>query len=196
MPFESRRERRDVTDATTLRAMAHPLRLRLMELLYAEGPLTATQASERVGESPANCSFHLRTLAKYGFVEEADGGSGRSRPWRVVPGGTRIQEENLAPEAVHASRALTRTLRGMVTDELDRWYAAKARYPGPWRRAAFENQSILHLTAEELQGIENAIDELLAQFETRTARQRPDGALPVLITAAGVPTAAPPEDAQ
>ena len=35
-----------------------------------------------LGESPANCAFHLRTLAKYGFVEEAGGGRGRERPWR------------------------------------------------------------------------------------------------------------------
>ncbi|AOR29820.1 hypothetical protein BFF78_00820 [Streptomyces fodineus] len=44
--------------------------------------MTATEAAQMVGESPTNYAFHLCTLAKYGFVEEAGGGTGRSRPWR------------------------------------------------------------------------------------------------------------------
>src|ERR1700733_1448043 len=65
-----------VTDPRAMRALAHPVRIALIELLPHTGTLTATQASELLGESPANCAFHLRTLAKYGFVEEAGGGSG------------------------------------------------------------------------------------------------------------------------
>jgi DNA-binding transcriptional ArsR family regulator len=53
-----------LTDARTIRALAHPLRLRMLDLLAERGPLTATRLSEYVGESPANCSFHLRTLAR------------------------------------------------------------------------------------------------------------------------------------
>ena len=60
---------RDIADARSMRALAHPLRLRLLEYLALRGPLTATQCAELVGESPASCSFHLRQLAKYGFVE-------------------------------------------------------------------------------------------------------------------------------
>ena len=76
------RERVDLTDPKAIRALAHPLRWGLLEALSHAGTLTATQASEMLGESPANCAFHLRTLAKYGFVEEAGGGRGRERPWR------------------------------------------------------------------------------------------------------------------
>src|SRR5213075_1235389 len=72
----------DLTDPKAMRALAHPLRWALLEALGHAGTLTATQASEMLGESPANCAFHLRTLAKYGFVEEAGGGKGRERPWR------------------------------------------------------------------------------------------------------------------
>ena len=75
---------REITDPKAMRALAHPLRLTLLEQLGRAGTLTATQAAEIVGESPANCSFHLRTLAKYGFVEEAATGQGRERPWRRV----------------------------------------------------------------------------------------------------------------
>jgi DNA-binding transcriptional ArsR family regulator len=74
------------SDARAIRALAHPVRLSLLELLAHTGTLTATQASEILGESPANCAFHLRTLARYGFVAEAGGGRRRERPWRRVPG--------------------------------------------------------------------------------------------------------------
>ncbi len=75
-------ERLNLTDPKAIRALAHPVRWALLEALGQAGTLTATQASEMLGESPANCAFHLRTLAKYGFVEEAGGGRGRERPWR------------------------------------------------------------------------------------------------------------------
>src|ERR1700685_2468150 len=64
-------EMREVTDPKTMRALTHPVRLALLEALALEGPLTATQAGELIGESPTTCSFHFRQLAKYGFVEEA-----------------------------------------------------------------------------------------------------------------------------
>src|SRR5215467_16066223 len=79
---------RKVTDVKELRALAHPLRLRLLEELVVNDPATdtatATELAERVGESPANCSWHLRQLAKYGYIEEAPGGVGRERRWRAV----------------------------------------------------------------------------------------------------------------
>ncbi len=77
---------RRLDSAQALRALAHPVRIALLELLTFHGPQTATQAAEQVGESPSNCSFHLRQLAKYGLVEEADdvASTGRARPWRVT----------------------------------------------------------------------------------------------------------------
>src|SRR5262245_58937004 len=74
-------EELNLTDPKAMRALAHPVRMALLELLGVAGTITATQASEVLGESPANCAFHLRTLAKYGFVKEAGGGRGRERPW-------------------------------------------------------------------------------------------------------------------
>jgi predicted ArsR family transcriptional regulator len=76
-----------LTDPRALRAVAHPTRLKLIALLRRLGPLTATQAGERIGESPSGCSFHLRSLAKWGLVEEAGGGRGRERPWQATANG-------------------------------------------------------------------------------------------------------------
>ncbi|HEX5494169.1 MAG TPA: winged helix-turn-helix domain-containing protein, partial [Mycobacteriales bacterium] len=69
-------------DPRAMRALAHPLRMALIEVLAIEG--TATRCAELLHESQANCSFHLRTLARYGFVEEAPSHDRRERPWRVT----------------------------------------------------------------------------------------------------------------
>jgi len=71
-------------DARMLRALAHPLRLRLLAVAASEGTITTTSASEHTGESSGNCSFHLRLLAKYGFLEAARGRDQRERPWRLA----------------------------------------------------------------------------------------------------------------
>jgi hypothetical protein len=80
-PFTAARNRQ----AVALRGLAHPIRLQLLALLAGEGALTSTRASALTGETVANCSFHLRQLAKYGFVEPTDGDDRRHHPWRLVP---------------------------------------------------------------------------------------------------------------
>src|SRR5262245_56618800 len=77
-------DRIELTDPRAMRAYAHPTRLALVGLLRREGPRTATQAAEAIGESVASCSFHLRQLAKYALVEEVEGQHGRAKPWRAT----------------------------------------------------------------------------------------------------------------
>src|SRR3954465_2595175 len=74
---------RRLSDPRELQALAHPVRMAIIEQLSISGPLTATELADRLDETPANCSWHLRKLAKFGFVEEAEGGTGRQRPWQV-----------------------------------------------------------------------------------------------------------------
>src|SRR3954453_23158674 len=107
MPFDTAPE---VTDPKAMRALAHPVRIALLEALTIHAQLTATEAGELVGESPANTSFHLRQLAKYGYVEEAEGGTGRPRPSKRVALGMRFTEVHDDPEAAAAARELSRTM--------------------------------------------------------------------------------------
>ena len=71
-----------ITDPQRIRALTHPLRLELMDVLAEEGAATATRCAELTGESVASCSFHLRMLAKYGYIEPAER-TGREKPWRL-----------------------------------------------------------------------------------------------------------------
>src|SRR4029450_10458486 len=99
---------RRLRDPRDLRALAHPLRLAILEVLTARGPHTATQLGAFLEESAANCSWHLRKLAEHGFVEEAPGGTGRQRPWRAAQGSLEWDADDPAPELAHAGQALTR----------------------------------------------------------------------------------------
>lgn len=187
-------ERRRLSSATELRALSHPTRLALLELLDVEGPLTATEAGERLGESPASASFHLRTLARYGFVEEAEGGRGRQRPWRVPPQAQEIREDDLSPEARIAAGAFLELLRERDAERLRVWTRTRRDYPEQWREAANELRLFVHLTAAELVAVSEAVEAALAPYVEREARsERPADALPVSIGMHAVPVR-PPAD--
>jgi predicted ArsR family transcriptional regulator len=173
---------RQVTDVATLKALAHPVRVALIEVLSVDGPLTATEAGERIGETPTTCSFHLRQLAKYGFVEEAGGGKGRSRPWRVPDEGLNISGDQDSPEATIAANTVARLWRENQLQRLDHWRETRSSYPRKWRDAAAHSQSLVWVTAEELEALnEELLEMLMTRFRERRRdpSARPEGALPV-----------------
>jgi predicted ArsR family transcriptional regulator len=173
---------RDIGDVQTLRALAHPVRIALLEALSLDGPLTATQAGERIGESATTCSFHLRQLAKYGFVEEAGGGAGRSRPWRMTSIGMRFAGSSEDPELELAAGVLGRMLRERQLDRYRTWLETRSAWPVEWREAAGDQEHVLWMTPDETSQLTSDLAEtLLARFRNRLENPaaRPDGALPV-----------------
>ena len=90
-----------ITDPQRIRALSHPLRLELIDVL-GEGPATATQCADLTGQSVASCSFHLRMLAKYGYIEPADR-RGRERPWQLTSPGQEIRPDDDDPASLRAS---------------------------------------------------------------------------------------------
>lgn len=183
---------REITDVETLRAFAHPLRLRILEAVGLHGPLTATQVAEHVGESPANCSWHLRQLARYGFVAEAGGGSGRQRPWRIVTDGHRWGNGDESPEVARAGDAAARVLLDLEYQALWDWMNVRRQEPPAWRDAGFFNQSIGWCTPDELSGLQDEVRRLFARYLDRIndPAARPAGSRPVRLTAWGVPAVA------
>lgn len=162
-----------------MRALAHPTRLRLLEQLTVRGPMTATEAAGYVGESPSSCSFHLRTLAKYRFVEEAGGGTGRQRPWRVVRVGNRWRSGPGTEAAVRtAGEALAAQVRRHDRELLDEYHARQAELPAEWTEAVVHANFDGWLTGEELAEISA---RLLASWQPFLERltdpaRRPAGA--------------------
>jgi DNA-binding transcriptional ArsR family regulator len=184
MSFESRR----LTDARVMRAMAHPTRIDLMELVAREGELTATEAGERLGLTPANCSFHLRQLAKHGFVEEGAPRPGRARPWRIGSVRHSWDETGADAETDAAAQALTSVILDRDVARLHDWIAGRREVDPAWREAAFLGESLMYLTPEELAALGEAIIERVLAFSDRIdPERRPDGAVPVQFLTAGFP---------
>jgi len=187
------RGRLNLTDPKAIRALAHPVRWALLDALGQAGTLTATQASEMLGESPANCAFHLRTLAKYGFVEEAGGGRGRERPWRQTYNGmswrTRPDETRAAAEAldqVWLDATLTRARRSLT---------AIAQWPKVLEDSLGASTSRLYVTPEEANELftelRQTYDRLVGlqhRFADRKdPKHRPADAMPVEFALFGYP---------
>ena len=179
---------RELTDARAMRALAHPTRLSLLEAMAREGrPLTATEAAELVGESPSSCSFHLRQLAKYGFVEEvAEGATGRRRPWKLSHLGLTFDASDSGdPETVLAASALERVMRDRFLDRAAAGLEARRRLPADWRKATGFDQFLLYVTADELAAVEQELSALLLRYHERLAdpSTRPAGSRPVEVLA-------------
>ena len=189
---------RRVTDSRTLRALTHPVRIALLEALLLEGAMTATKVGERIGESPTTCSFHLRQLAKYGFVEEAGGGKGRSRPWQLTTIGMRTATAHDDPDTEIAAAALVRMLRERQFGRYRAWLETNRTFPRKWRDAATSSESIIYLTAGELEELNQELMALLLpRFRERLTdpSRRPPGALPVEFLLFDYPISPPPGDA-
>jgi DNA-binding transcriptional ArsR family regulator len=165
---------REVSDPKTMRALAHPVRLALLEALSDAPSLTATEAGERVGESPANASFHLRQLAKYDFVEEAEGGTGRRRPWRLKNPGMRFTDVHEDPETARAGRALSRVLRSRYFDRARRAFEERHALPLEWRKVTGVSQMRLYLTPDELAQLDaDLLNLMMERFAERRTHQPP-----------------------
>jgi DNA-binding transcriptional ArsR family regulator len=187
-------ELRKITDAQTMRALAHPVRIALIEELGTGGPMTATEVGERIGESPTTCSFHLRQLSKYGFVEEAGGGKGRARPWRMTSIGMSWGSAHDDPEAEIAASALTRVIRERQLDRYRTWLQTKAAYPRRWREAAGDSEWASYLTVEELEQLSEELATLLrSRFAERLTdpSKRPPGSVLVEMLMFSYPLSLP-----
>ena len=179
---------RVVTDPRAMRALAHPLRVALLELMRRDGEITATRAAELLGESPGNMSWHLQTLAKYGFVEDTGEGRGRSRPWRLASQGQSFDTGVADPEVVAAGEALERTFSERTYAQLQEWWSRRLTYPVKWRRAAYMSNSVVYLTAAELAEVTDEVNAIYTRYADRSdADKRPAGALPVRLYAHGHP---------
>jgi len=176
---------REIVDARALRALAHPTRLTLLELLARERSLTATQAAGLLGESSASASYHLRQLAKYGFVEQAEKGRGRERPWRPAERGQRWSDVSENPEVAAAATVLSRMVLEREFDAAIRWVEGDYDLPPEWRDAALGSQSIVYLTLDELRAFEHRYQALLEEGglieRSNDPAKRPAGARPVKV---------------
>jgi predicted ArsR family transcriptional regulator len=172
------RPHRTLADAPSLRALTHPTRLALMEAIALAGTLTATQASAQVGESSTACAYHLRTLARLGFLEEAGGGRGRERPWRLVPRGMSVDHSD-DPEVASAADALETMLAERFFIRIRAARLARSAASADVRGVSGILQSNVFATVAELRQLRAEIAALTARYADRIdPARRPSDAVP------------------
>lgn len=143
-------------DGAQLRALAHPLRSRLLGALRFHGPATATQLAARLGTNSGATSYHLRQLADVGLVEDdAERSTARDRVWRSAHDSTSWHSTDFDddPDARAADDWLVRHQASTSSHWLDDWLSARHEWPKEWREAADQSDYHLVLTAAGLQAL-------------------------------------------
>ncbi|MET0416745.1 MAG: helix-turn-helix domain-containing protein [Actinoplanes sp.] len=174
-----------ISDPQAMRALAHPVRLAVLSYLQRTGPATATQLSPHVGATPSVVSWHLRHLASFGLVADADPdevpGDRRQRWWKAAARGFRI-ELGEGPEAEAAVRVLGRQLFDTARQQTDEWLAGPAqRLDLTWLRAAGISNTQVRLTTAEVSELNAKIEELLGAYVLRPEQDVPEGARDIRI---------------
>jgi DNA-binding transcriptional ArsR family regulator len=163
----------EISDPRSIRALAHPLRLDLLQLLGAGGPATAAQCGRILGVSQASCSFHLRQLAKYGLVTDAGPGPDRrERRWQVLDSRLTVR---VAPGG---DQAVRRDIDRLVVERemqaiLD--YSQRPDEASPqWRHKAGIVTGMVVLSPQEAADLKEQWIALLAPYVARARRSGGD----------------------
>ena len=180
-------------DPRALRALAHPSRLAILDHLGAAGTATATQCGAAVGVSPSAASYHLRALARYGLVEEADGGRGRERPWRSRGLGFSFEPAAATGPAAEAAAML---LSSQLVESGERWtrehVQRESQLPQEWRRASHLANKTLVLTAAEAEEVVAQLEAVLRPYLRNRRDDAPGDARNVRLLLRLFPRELPP----
>jgi DNA-binding transcriptional ArsR family regulator len=172
-----------LTDPKAMRALAHPARIAIWAHLGLHGPATATECADVAEISPSACSYHLRALARYGFVEEDpdSAADGRQRPWRARLISFQTWDPSGNPATDVASQFLVETMRASMEEIRTQYVSRRAEYPEDWRRAVGETNTVVHVSPAELNELRARILELTMEYMRLEPSERPAGALPVRV---------------
>jgi DNA-binding transcriptional ArsR family regulator len=180
-----------VTDVRALRALAHPLRSRLLGRLRLDGPATASQLGRIFGESSGSTSYHLRQLAAYGFVEEVEGqGTARERWWRARHRMTSWQaSEVLGQEGgAEVQDEMTRLQIDGHARVLEAWHAQKAELGPAWNEAASLSDYGLRLRPDQARALARELEAVADRWIAEHPADRPaEGAELVSVLLSVVP---------
>lgn len=184
-----------ITEPKRIRALAHPLRLELLDYLDNVGEATATQCAQHTGETVANCSFHLRSLARAEFIEPAPR-RGREKPWRPTTRGRRFDADPADPGSMPAIKELIGLTLLREAERVRDFLARQTVQPEEWRDTVTVTTSSFYATADELRELVQAVNALTDRFDgRRDPGRRPPGAVPARLLAAVNPESfgPPPE---
>lgn len=150
-------------DVTQLKALSHPVRMRILGLLRTNGAATASQVARRLGLNSGATSYHLRQLATHGFVEEAaELGNRRERWWRAASQVTSVPEPtDPSDEGRDATDAFHHTVVSQTAGRLQAAAERRGGEDGPWRRVTSMSDVAVAVTAEQAKEIQDRFEALI-----------------------------------
>jgi len=172
----------------SIRALAHPARLAIIDALAAGEELTATQCAELTGLSPSATAYHLKLLERYGFAETAPPRPDRrERPWRATGRRTKIDLDSSTPAGASAAAGVVAAYIDTTRDVAVEFMEGAPGEPEQWRDAVLANAD-LWLTAEEFHHVAEELATVLEPYRTRTRDGgRPPGSRRVRVMNVVVP---------
>ncbi|GAB2458415.1 ArsR/SmtB family transcription factor [Streptomyces incanus] len=158
-------------DARSLRGLAHPLRMQLLDALRHGGPATASQLAAKLGESSGATSYHLRRLAAHGFIEDApEHGKGRERWWKAVHKGLRFDDALLTdanPDVRGAADLYLHEVATTQTRDLSTWLGNRLTWPKEWSQTWDMSSATLRLTPELTRELVEKMHALVDTYRDR-----------------------------
>jgi DNA-binding transcriptional ArsR family regulator len=155
-----------------MRALAHPVRLAILDLLQDTDSATATECAREVGESAQTCSYHLRTLARYGFVARVDSADGRETRWELVRRTVELETTSASPGAVvAAATVLQRRLLERDARAVDDFLRHEPEFEEEWQSAAAFTSGSIVATADEVEALTRDVGKLLRRFAARKRKR-------------------------
>jgi DNA-binding transcriptional ArsR family regulator len=174
----------------SIRALAHPARLAIIDALATGDELTATQCAELTGLSPSATAYHLKLLERYGFAETAPPRPDRrERPWRGTGRPTQVYLDGSTPAGAAAAAVVAAAYFDMTRAVALEFAEGEHSEPEEWRNAALDNAD-LWLTAEEMERVSQEMGAVLEPYRGREPGSgRPVGSRRVRVMNVVVPHA-------
>lgn len=181
----------ELTDPRAMRALAHPVRLAILELLHERGTANATECARKVGESPQACSYHLRALAKWGFTRHVESEDARETRW--APSARSVQFSSVAdesPEFQAAASLLQRQVLDRDNRTVGEYLRREHELSDDWRDAATFSSGFIVVSPDELRELNRQFAELLRAYGSDRT-DRPEHARRVDVIMRALPRVGP-----
>ena len=188
------RRRRVVRDIDALRAVAHPDRLAILLFVLAAPTRTATECAAEIGATPSACSYHLRELERFGYVERAEPeGDARTRPWRAAAVGFSLGDDwsDDTPDGRAARAAVGRAELAENHRLIQRFVDAADDLDPSWQQASDFHNFELMVTPTELAQLNEQVARVLRPFRATTRRDPPAAAAEVHVVYQAFPRLGP-----
>lgn len=182
-----RENRMLLSDPAVLDALSHPVRLDVLGYLMSEGAATASVCARAVGDTPSNCSYHLRVLAKHGLVEQQASPDGRERPWKATITGLAIEPSDDEPGTDAASAAMASASLQLDHQLAREHLRTRESLPQEWRQVDAHAAYGLRVTPDELKQIVERIDAVVRPYIAATRDDAPNDAEPAHLAVLAFP---------